>query len=72
MGRLQSLIRSVVLSLSLCHVVRGAIGPVTDLTISNADITPDGYTRAAVVMNGVFPGPLISGNKVCTYCVWLM
>ncbi|KAI0655330.1 Cupredoxin [Cubamyces menziesii] len=63
MGRLQSLIRSVVLSLSLCHVVRGAIGPVTDLTISNADITPDGYTRAAVVMNGVFPGPLIAGNK---------
>ena len=34
-----------------------AIGPVTDLTISNADIAPDGFTRAAIVMNGVFPGP---------------
>ena len=41
-----------------------AIGPITDLTISNADIAPDGFTRAAIVMNGVFPGPLIRGNKV--------
>lgn len=41
-----------------------AIGPVTDLTISNAAISPDGFTRDAVVMNGVFPGPLITGNKV--------
>ncbi|KAM5532254.1 hypothetical protein V8D89_014093 [Ganoderma adspersum] len=40
-----------------------AIGPVTDLTISNAAISPDGFTRDAVVMNGVFPGPLITGNK---------
>ena len=41
-----------------------AIGPITDLTISNDDIAPDGFTRAAIVMNGVFPGPLIRGNKV--------
>ena len=40
------------------------IGPKTDLTISNADVAPDGFTRAAVVVNGVFPGPLITGNKV--------
>ncbi|KAH9853245.1 laccase [Lenzites betulinus] len=39
------------------------IGPVTDLTISNGDISPDGFTRAAVVVNDVFPGPLITGNK---------
>ena len=41
-----------------------AIGPVTDLVISNADIAPDGFKRAAVVANGVFPGPLIAGDKV--------
>ena len=41
-----------------------AIGPVTDLTISNADVAPDGFKRAAVVVNGKFPGPLIAGHKV--------
>ncbi|PIL29720.1 transporter [Ganoderma sinense ZZ0214-1] len=45
------------------QLVAGSIGPIADLTISDADISPDGYTRAAVVMNGQFPGPLIVGNK---------
>ncbi|EJF57979.1 laccase [Dichomitus squalens LYAD-421 SS1] len=40
-----------------------SIGPVADLTIYNADIAPDGFTRAAIVVNGVFPGPLITGNR---------
>ena len=48
------------------QLVSGAIGPIADLTISDADISPDGYSRAAVVMNGQFPGPLITGNKVCS------
>ena len=48
------------------QLVAGAIGPIADLTISDADISPDGYSRAAVVMNGQFPGPLITGNKVCS------
>ncbi|KAL7283147.1 LOW QUALITY PROTEIN: hypothetical protein ACG7TL_002573 [Trametes sanguinea] len=30
---------------------------------SNADVSPDGYQRAAVVANGVMPGPLITGQK---------
>lgn len=46
---------------SLC----GTIGPVTDLTIVNKDIAPDGYRRAAVLAGGTFPGPLITGKKVC-------
>ncbi|CDO69469.1 Laccase [Trametes cinnabarina] len=54
---------SALLFHSFISTVYGAIGPVTDLTIVNADITPDGYTRAAVLANGVFPGPLITGNK---------
>ncbi|KAI0692982.1 phenoloxidase [Cerioporus squamosus] len=40
-----------------------AIGPVTDLTISNGNISPDGYERAAVLAGGSFPGPLITGQK---------
>ncbi len=41
--------------------------PSTDyyeLNIVNGDINPDGFTRQAVLADGVFPGPLISGNKV--------
>ena len=40
-----------------------AVGPVTDLTISNANISPDGYERAAVLAGGSFPGSLIAGQK---------
>ncbi|KAG6909557.1 Acyl-coenzyme A oxidase 2 [Tephrocybe rancida] len=44
-----------------------AIGPVADLYIANADISPDGFTRSAVLAgtatNASFPGPLITANK---------
>ncbi|KIM75672.1 laccase [Piloderma croceum F 1598] len=36
---------------------------VTQLNIINEAISPDGYSRSAVVVNGVTPGPLIKGNK---------
>ncbi|KAI0352456.1 laccase [Trametes cingulata] len=61
MGR-STLSTSAIFGLTFIRAALGAIGPVTDLTITNADISPDGYTRAAVLANGVFPGPLISGN----------
>lgn len=41
-----------------------AIGPVTDLTIVNAFLQPDGFNRSFVLANGVFPGPPIVGNIV--------
>ncbi len=41
-----------------------AAGPTAALTILDAAATPDGYVRQAVLPNGTFPGPLISGNKV--------
>ena len=58
--------RSLRSCLALVYVAwaYASIGPVADLTISNADVAPDGFTRAAIVMNGVFPGPLITGNMV--------
>ncbi|KAH9946367.1 phenoloxidase [Epithele typhae] len=40
-----------------------AIGPKADLHITNGDIAPDGYTRAAVLAGGTFPGALITGQK---------
>ncbi|KAI0266266.1 Cupredoxin, partial [Gloeopeniophorella convolvens] len=40
-----------------------AIGPSADLTISNSNISPDGFTRSAVLAGGTFPGPVIQGTK---------
>ena len=62
MAKFQSLLSSI--TLLFAASVYAGIGPKTDLTISNADVAPDGFTRAAVVVNGVFPGPLITGNQV--------
>ena len=56
-----------VASLVLSSIVRpalGAIGPVTDLAIVNGPIAPDGISRDAVLADGTFPGPVISGYKV--------
>ncbi|KAF7798560.1 hypothetical protein EIP86_009782 [Pleurotus ostreatoroseus] len=39
------------------------IGPVTDFHIVNAAVSPDGFSRQAVLAEGTFPGPLITGNK---------
>ncbi|KAJ8094124.1 laccase, multicopper oxidase, benzenediol:oxygen oxidorectuctase [Marasmius tenuissimus] len=40
-----------------------SIGPVADLTITNKDVSPDGFTRGAVVAGDSTIGPLIVGNK---------
>ncbi|KAI0351889.1 laccase [Trametes cingulata] len=50
-------------ALSLVLKMGEAIGPVTDLSIVDAAVTPDGYTRQAVLPGGTFPGPLVTGNK---------
>ncbi|CAA7270037.1 unnamed protein product [Cyclocybe aegerita] len=34
-----------------------------NFNIVNANIAPDGFTRAAVLVNGIFPGTLIEANK---------
>ena len=53
-----------ILSILFTSSLASSVGTVGDLTVSNKDIAPDGYTRAAVVVNNQFPGPLIRGNKV--------
>lgn len=45
-------------------LVSAAIGPVTDLHITNADLALDGFPRSGTYAESVFPGPLIVGNKV--------
>lgn len=54
---------TVFVALKLALNTHAAIGPVTDLTIMNADIAPDGFIRSGVVVEGVSPGPLITGQK---------
>lgn len=34
-----------------------------NFNIVNANLAPDGFSRSTVVVNGQFPGPLISANK---------
>lgn len=63
MFNFNSLLSFAVLALSMR--ANAAIGPITDLEITNAEISPDGFSRQAVLAGGTFPGSLITGNKVC-------
>ncbi|KAJ7229763.1 Cupredoxin [Mycena haematopus] len=40
-----------------------SIGPITELNLINANVTPDGFTRSAVLANGLIPGPTLIANK---------
>ncbi|KAL0063533.1 laccase, multicopper oxidase, benzenediol:oxygen oxidorectuctase [Marasmius tenuissimus] len=51
------------LSCILASPAFASIGPVADLTITNKDVSPDGFTRGAVVAGDSTIGPLIVGNK---------
>ncbi|KAI0078066.1 laccase 5 [Panus rudis PR-1116 ss-1] len=55
-----SFLTAVSLSLSTAYA---AIGPVTDLRITNKNVSPDGVSRPAVLAGGTLPGPTIKGNK---------
>ncbi|KAJ7171277.1 yellow laccase [Mycena filopes] len=57
------MLSSAVLFLAILAGVHAAIGPSATLTIANKQISPDGFQRSSVLANGVFPGPLITGNK---------
>nr|ACZ58369.1 laccase [Cerrena sp. WR1] len=54
---------SAFISLSLALGALAAIGPVADLHITDANVSPDGFTRPAVLAGGTFPGPLITGKQ---------
>lgn len=55
---------SVIIALSLSFDALAAIGPTGNLTISNGNVNPDGYSRSAVLIGGSTPGPLVQGNMV--------
>nr|ACZ58366.1 laccase 2 [uncultured Lentinus] len=61
MAKFQSLLSYTLLS--LVATVYAGIGPIASLVVTDAQISPDGYLRDAIVTNGVFPAPLITGRK---------
>ncbi|KAJ7444487.1 laccase 1 [Mycena latifolia] len=48
---------------TLSGTYAATVGPVADLRIVNKVISPDGYSRSAVLVDGLIPGPVIVGNK---------
>ncbi|OBZ71590.1 Laccase-2 [Grifola frondosa] len=61
MARFSLVSLSVALGLSVRTLA--SIGPTANLPIVNAVISPDGFSRATVLADGTFPGPLITGKK---------
>ena len=57
---------SAIVAVGLSMGAFAAIGPVTDLVITDDFVQPDGagLGRQAVLAGGTFPGPLITGNTV--------
>ncbi|KAG1902258.1 Cupredoxin [Suillus fuscotomentosus] len=43
------------------------IGPVSDLVVANGIVSPDGFTRSAVLAGGTQPGPTIVAQKGDTF-----
>nr|QPA20088.1 laccase 5 [Amylostereum areolatum] len=58
----KTLTSSLFLLASVSTGALAAIGPVTDLHITNEVLSPDGFSRETVVAGGTVPGPLITGN----------
>ncbi|KAF5316706.1 hypothetical protein D9619_006803 [Psilocybe cf. subviscida] len=48
---------------TLASYAYASIGPVATLNVANAVISPDGFSRSAVLAGGTFPGPVIAGTK---------
>ncbi|KAJ8592036.1 laccase [Rhizopogon salebrosus TDB-379] len=47
----------------------GVLGPQTSITIANQVIAPDGFPRSATLVDGTFPGPLITAQKGDTFSI---
>ncbi|KAJ8592035.1 laccase [Rhizopogon salebrosus TDB-379] len=47
----------------------GVLGPQTSITVVNEVIAPDGFPRSATLVDGTFPGPLITAQKGDTFAI---
>ncbi|KAK7030481.1 laccase, multicopper oxidase, benzenediol:oxygen oxidorectuctase [Paramarasmius palmivorus] len=62
MARIHSLLSLITVSV-LLGASRAAIGPVADLVITNQVVSPDGFSREAILAGGSTIGPLIVATK---------
>ncbi|KAG9308070.1 laccase [Chiua virens] len=46
-----------------CFPVHPSIGPIGDLPIVNAIVSPDGFPKSAILAGNTLPGPIIAGRK---------
>ncbi|THU93994.1 laccase [Dendrothele bispora CBS 962.96] len=53
----------LLLALALRSSVAEMIGPVADLVISVAEVSPDGFSRTAALAGGAVIGSVVTGNK---------
>ncbi|TFK34125.1 laccase [Crucibulum laeve] len=60
MLQIPSLLFFIASSIQLSYA---SVGPSSSLVVSNKVISPDGYTRSSVLVNGVYPAPLIKATK---------
>ncbi|OAX41113.1 laccase [Rhizopogon vinicolor AM-OR11-026] len=47
----------------------GVLGPKTTITVGNNVISPDGFERSATLVDGTFPGPLITAQKGDSFAI---
>ncbi|KAJ6482687.1 laccase 1 [Mycena sanguinolenta] len=48
---------------ALSGALGSVIGSVGNIHLTNQNVSPDGFSRSSIVVNGVFPAPLIKANK---------
>ncbi|KAF9445763.1 multicopper oxidase [Macrolepiota fuliginosa MF-IS2] len=53
----------VPLLFTLITTTCAALGPVSELVLTNKIVSPDGFSRSASLINGQTPGPVIAVNK---------
>ena len=51
------------LAIFLIHPAVKATDVNIVFNLDNSQVAPDGFTRAGVIVNGIFPGTLIQANK---------
>ncbi|KAJ7054230.1 laccase [Mycena amicta] len=55
---------SLLLALGAFSSVKAvSVRSVAEIRLTNKEISPDGFSRSAVIVNNVFPAPLIKANK---------
>jgi len=64
MAFFRSLLSFATVVVSLSQFAECQVGPIADLHIVNAIVSPDGFSRSAALVEGQVTGPLLVANRV--------